>query len=111
MIYKLYDEPFVLNKSTFMNLYNDAMTDMMEVIDLYTDVICEDPLTGLNLAITDFLSNDSPLMSDGEYLSYDEMLKLGKELFETNILDGKKCRYPFDSIEIPAKAQRVTAAI
>ena len=50
-------------------------------------------------------------MSDGEYLSYDEMLKLGKELFETNILDGKKCRYPFDSIEIPAKAQRVTAAI
>ena len=111
MEYKLYDEPFVLNKSSFMGLYDEAITYMGEVIDLYTDVICEDPLTGLNLAITDFLSNDSPLMADGEYLNYDEMLKLGKELFGLNSLEGKTCRWPFDGIQIPAKAQLGSSVI
>lgn len=79
--YSFDDDPVVLNEDTFLSLLDDGMAYLKdEVIPLYTDKIIENPSEGLALAVSDFLSNESPLQLDGRYLPWDEMLRLGKDL-------------------------------
>lgn len=102
--YKLHDEDFSLTEENWCNLEDDAMHYLYaEVIPQYTDVIAEDPLTGLIFAVIDFLRNDSPLQNDsGEYLSYDELLKLGRQFCKDAepILKGMKVTDPLKGLPV-----------
>ena len=102
--YKLHNENFDLTEESWCSLEEDAMHYLYsEVIPQYTDVITEDPLTGLIFAVTDFLRNDSPLQDkSGEYLSYDELLKLGNQFCKADepILKGKKVSDPLKGMPV-----------
>ena len=57
-------------------VFDDAMRYFgEEVAPLYDDLIAKDPYTGLCTAISDFLTNDSCVQVNGEYLSWEEALK------------------------------------
>lgn len=102
--YKLYDDDFCLTEKNWLNLEDDAMYYLYaEVIPQYTDVITEDHLTGLIFAVTDFLRNESPLQKEnGEYLSYDELLKLGQLFCKSDepILKGMKVTDPLKELPV-----------
>lgn len=102
--YKLYDDDFCLTEENWLNLEDDAMHYLYaEVIPQYTDVITEDPLTGLIFAVTDFLRNDSPLQKEsGEYLSYEELLKLGRRFYKDTepVLKGMKVTDPLKELPV-----------
>ena len=95
MSYTLRDEPFTLNEKTFMELYDEGMEYFNdEVLPLYTDTIINDPIEGIQLAFGDFLTNNSPLQDeDGEYISWDEALELGKSLYDFSSLDEYTKKY------------------
>lgn len=107
MQYTMYDEPFDLDEKTYMKLY-DEMVDYFttQILPLYTDSITEDPLTGFNLALTDMLYNcESPVQDEnGEYLCYDDALRLGQGIFKSNTLDGKRMKDPFEGLDLPTMA-------
>ena len=90
-----YDEPFILSSETFQEIYDEGMEYFyQEVLGLYTDTIINDPMEGIQLAFSDFLSNDSPLQNEnGEYLSWDEALALGKEIYDLSHLDEYTKRF------------------
>ena len=91
MQYTLYGKPFILEERNFMALYDEGMGYFNdEVLPLYTDTIINDPMEGIQLAFGDFLSNDSPLQDeDGEYISWDDAIALGKEIYDLSRLDEK----------------------
>ena len=95
MQYTLRDEPFTLNDTTYQALYDDGLDYFQtDVLPLYTDTIINDPMEGIQLAFGDFLSNDSPLQDeDGEYLSWDDALALGKEIYDLSHLDEYTKRF------------------
>lgn len=101
--YKLYDDDFCLTEENWLTLEDDAMHYLYaEIIPQYTDVITEDPLTGLIFAVTDFLKNESPLQKEGEYLSYDELLKLEQLFYKSDkpILKGMKVTDPLKDLPV-----------
>ena len=102
--YKLHDEDFSLTEENWLKLEDDAMHYLYaEVIPQYMDVITEDPLTGLIFAVTDFLRNEFPLQKEnGEYLSYDELLKLGRQFCKDTepILKGMKVTDPLKELPV-----------
>ena len=102
--YKLYDEDFSLTEENWCTLEDDAMYYLYtEIIPQYMDVITEDPLTGLIFAVTDFLKNESPLQKEnGEYLSYEELLKLGQLFCKSDepILKGMKVTDPLKELPV-----------
>ena len=91
MQYTLRGEPFELNEKNFMDIYDEGIRYFYEeVIGLYTDTIINDPIEGIQLAFGDFLTNDSPLQDEeGEYISWDDAIALGKEIYDLSGLDEK----------------------
>ena len=91
MQYTLRREPFELNEKNFMDIYDEGIRYFYEeVIGLYTDTIINDPIEGIQLAFGDFLTNDSPLQDEeGEYISWDDAIALGKEIYDLSGLDEK----------------------
>lgn len=91
MQYTLRGEPFELNEKNFMDIYDEGIRYFYEeVIGLYTDTIINDPAEGIQLAFGDFLTNDSPLQDEeGEYISWDDAIALGKEIYDLSGLDEK----------------------
>lgn len=91
MQYTLRGEPFRLNEKNFMDIYDEGMDYFNdEVLPLYTDTIINDPIEGIQLAFGDFLTNDSPLQDEeGEYISWDDAIALGKEIYDFSGLDEK----------------------
>ena len=89
MQYTRYGEPFALTESSFMELYDKGMDYFHdEVLALYTDTIINDPMEGIQLAFSDFLSNDSPIQDEtGEYLSWEDALKLGQQVYDLSNLN------------------------
>lgn len=94
MQYTLRGEPFVLNEKNFMDIYDEGIRYFYEeVIGPYTDTIINDPIEGIQLAFGDFLTNDSPLQDEeGEYISWDDVIALGKEIYDLSGLDEKTKR-------------------
>ena len=88
MQYTRYNEPFELTDESFMELYDEGMDYFHdEVLALYTDTIINDPMEGIQLAFSDFLSNDSPIQDEtGEYLSWEDALKLGQQVYDLSHL-------------------------
>lgn len=91
MQYTLRGEPFELNGKNFMDIYDEGIRYFYEeVIGLYTDTIINDPVEGIQLAFGDFLTNDSPLQDEeDEYISWDDAIALGKEIYDLSGLDEK----------------------
>lgn len=84
------DEPFTLDDKMFMDLYDEGMDYFHdEVLPLYTDTVINNPMEGIRLAFSDFLSNDSPLQNEsGRYLSWEDAIALGRELYDLSHLDN-----------------------
>ena len=103
MTYRLYDEEITLDDKLFESIIEDGYEYLKnEELPEYSDVITEDPLTGITLAVTDFLSNDSPLEGDdGEFLSWNEFLKLGHSFYKTDVLKGQKLGNIFEGMDLP----------
>lgn len=103
MSYRLYDEEIKLDDKLFESIMEDGYEYLKnEVLPEYSDVITEDPLTGITLAVTDFLSNDSPVEGeDGEFLSWNEFLKLGNSFYKTDVLKGQKLGNVFAGMDLP----------
>ena len=58
------------------SIFTDGMRYFSdEVLPLYADKIAEDPLEGIRIAATDFLSNDSSIQVNGECISWEEALR------------------------------------
>lgn len=83
-------EPFTLDDNSFMDLYDEGMDYFHdEVLPLYTDTVINDPMEGIRLAFSDFLSNDSPLQNEsGRYLPWEDAIALGRELYDLSHLDN-----------------------
>lgn len=82
MKYTLNDNPFTLTEESFLSLYEDGMDYFhSEVLPLYTDVVLDDPVKGIIAAFSDFLSNESPLQEDGEFVKWEDVIALGREFF------------------------------
>lgn len=97
MKYTCYDEPFILTDKSFMDLYKVGIDYFAtDVLGNYTDVIINDPVEGIQLAWSEFLSIDSPIQDeDGEYISWEEAIQLGKELYDLSYLtESTKRRGP-----------------
>lgn len=84
------DEPFELNDTNYQDLYDEGMAYFHdEVLPLYTDTVISDPMEGIRLAFSDFLTNDSPLQDEsGRYLSWEDAIALGRELYDLSHLDN-----------------------
>ncbi len=95
MQYTRYNEPFELTDESFMELYDEGMDYFHdEVLALYTDTIINDPMEGIQLAFGDFLSNDSPIQDEtGEYLSWEDALKLGQQIYDLSNLNEFNKRF------------------
>ena len=96
--------------------YNDLMTKSYHEL-FETDSFKKVLAATVSEGILDFLKGPTgqslikKTFTGDSYYDSGRNTDFGKKLFDTNILEGKKCRYPFDSIEIPAMAQRAFAAI
>lgn len=100
MKYTLNDEPFTLTEESFLSLYEDGMDYFhSEVLPLYTDVVLDDPVKGIIAAFTDFLSNESPLQENGEFVKWEDVIALGREIF-----------YEDSESEVPEDIQLMRAA-
>lgn len=107
MTYVRNDEPFELTEKNAFALYEDGMEYLSEVLGEYTDTIMEDPLTGLNLAITDWMDNESPIeriYDEDEIpdenkpegtLTWEDAMKLCGEIFKVDTLKGERAIWPF----------------
>ena len=88
------DEPFTLDDANYMDLYDEGMAYFHdEVLPLYTDTVINNPMEGIRLAFSDFLTNDSPLQDEsGEYISWDEAIALGREIYDLSHLDSEAAK-------------------
>lgn len=68
-----HDDIFDLKKINLLEVGVEYLCN--EVIPLYTDEILADPRTGLINAIDDFLSNESPVKTDKDYITWGDALK------------------------------------
>lgn len=84
------DEPFTLDDKTFMDLYDEGIDYFnTDVLPLYTDTVINDPMEGIRLAFSDFLTNDSPLQDEsGRYLPWEDAIALGRQLYDLSHLDN-----------------------
>lgn len=97
MKYSRDEKPFILTDKSFMALYDEGIDYFTEeVLPLYTDVVINDPAEGIQYAWSDFLGNDSPIQDeDGEYISWEEAIQLGKELYDlSHLTESTKRRGP-----------------
>ncbi len=110
MKYSRDDKPFILTDKSFMALYDEGIDYFnTDVLPLYTDVVINDPAEGIQYAWSDFLSNDSPIQDEeGEYISWDEALQLGKELYDLSHLTESYKRFGSGTL-YPKKAKKAVA--
>ena len=84
------DEPFTLDDANYQALYDEGIDYFnTDVLPLYTDTVINDPMEGIRLAFSNFLTNDSPLQDEsGRYLPWEDAIALGRELYDLSHLDN-----------------------
>ena len=75
------DRDFILNEKASSALFEEGMEYFCtDVLPLYEDEIIADPEKGIEMAFSDFLSNDSPVNDGKEFLSWGEVLAMLRAL-------------------------------